>query len=80
MPTMSVRATVRRGRLVVDEPTELPEGTVLDLVIDDEGDEMDAEERAALHAAIARSLEQSRDGRTAPAEDILAELRSRRDR
>jgi len=31
----SIRARVRNGRLTVDEPTELPEGLVLDLVIDD---------------------------------------------
>jgi hypothetical protein len=34
---VSVRATVRNGRLIVDQPTDLPEGTVLDLVVDDEG-------------------------------------------
>ncbi|MDQ3034347.1 MAG: hypothetical protein M3Y87_18205, partial [Myxococcota bacterium] len=27
---MSVRATVRNGRLTLDEPTELPEGTPFD--------------------------------------------------
>lgn len=30
-----VRAQVKNGRLIVDEPTSLPEGTVLDLVLDD---------------------------------------------
>jgi hypothetical protein len=29
---ISVRARVRNGRLVVDEPTDLPDGTELDLV------------------------------------------------
>lgn len=32
-----VRARVQNGRLIVDDPTTLPEGTVLDLVCDDEG-------------------------------------------
>jgi hypothetical protein len=32
-----LRARVENGRLVLDEPTTLPNGTVLDLVLDDEG-------------------------------------------
>jgi len=44
---MSIRARVSLGRLVVDEPVDLPEGTVLDLVVDDEGDELDDDERRA---------------------------------
>lgn len=75
---MSVRATVRNGRLLVDQPTDLPEGTVLDLVVDDEGDELDDAERAALDRAISRSLDQAHEGRTAPGEAILAKLRARR--
>src|SRR5690606_33716021 len=65
---VSVRATVRNGRLIVDQPTDLPEGTVLDLVVDDEGDQLDDEERQALNAAISRSLAQADEVRTAPAE------------
>jgi hypothetical protein len=75
---VGVRATVRNGRLVVDEPTQLPEGTVLDLVMDDGGDELDEAGRAALDEAISRSLEDEREGRTAPAERILERLRARR--
>jgi hypothetical protein len=75
---MSVRAVVRRGRLVLDEPTELPEGSVVDLVIDDEGDELDEHERAARDAAISRSLRDAAAGRSAPADAILDRLRRRR--
>lgn len=75
---VSVRATVRNGRLVLDQPTDLPEGTVLDLVVDDEGDQLDDRERQALDAAITRSLEQSAQGRSAPVEQILNKLRARR--
>ena len=75
---MSVRATVRNGRIVVDQPTELPDGTVLDLVLDDEGDALDDREREALNAAISRSLSQSEEGRTAPADAIIDKLRARR--
>lgn len=75
---MSVRATVRNGRLIVDQPTELPDGTVVNLVLDDEGDDLDDREHQALNAAIARSLSQSNEGRTAPAEAIIDKLRARR--
>jgi hypothetical protein len=37
-----IRARVVNGRLQVDAPTSLPEGTVLNLVVDDEGDDLDA--------------------------------------
>lgn len=75
---MGVRATVRNGRLVVDEATLLPEGTTIDLVFDDEGDELDEQERQALHAAIDLSLRQAERGETAPASEILARIRAPR--
>ena len=77
---MAVRATVKNGRLVVDEPTQLPEGTVLDLVLDDEGDALDASERHALDASITASLEHAEAGRVAPASEVLGRLRARRAR
>lgn len=75
---MGVRATVRNGRLIVDQETDLPDGTVLDLVIDDEGDDLDQHELDALNAAISRSLDQAARGEVNPAEKILARLRERR--
>jgi hypothetical protein len=63
---------------VVDEETQLPEGTVLDLVIDDEGDELDERQRQALDAAISVSLDQAARGEVSPAEKVLARLRERR--
>ena len=75
---MGLRATVLNGRLVVDEATGLPDGTVLDLVIDDEGDDLDEAQRRALDAAIAISLRQADAGECAPAEEILTRLRTRR--
>jgi hypothetical protein len=72
-----LRARVENGRLVMDVPTTLPEGTVLDLVVDDEGDELDDEERKALHAALERSLKQAAAGQTRPASEIIDEIRRR---
>ena len=69
---------MKNGRLIVDMPTKLPEGTVLDLVIDDEGDDLSAKERKALHAEIRRSIREAKKGHTLPAAEVLAELRRRR--
>ena len=44
-----LRARVQKGRLVLDEPTKLPEGTVIELVADDGGDDLTEQERRALH-------------------------------
>lgn len=73
-----LKALVKDGRLILDEPTSLPEGTVLDLVVDDEGDNLDEEERAALHESLSTAWESIRRGRVRPASDIVNELQSRR--
>lgn len=70
-----IRAIVRNGRLVVDQPTGLPEGTVLDLVVDDEGDDLTAEEREVLNAAISRACASLDAGKGVPAADLIARLR-----
>jgi hypothetical protein len=74
----SLRARVQNGRLVLDEPTTLPEGTVIDLVADDEGDDLTDDERRALHEALAESWKSAEAGRLRPASAILDELRRRR--
>ena len=73
-----VRARVQNGRLVVDEPTSLPEGTVVDLVADDEGDDLTNDERTALHEALSASWNSAEEGQLRPAAEILDELRRRR--
>jgi hypothetical protein len=75
---MSIRASVVSGRLVVDERIDLPEGTVLDLVLDDEGDSLDERERAALETALQASYAEASRGDLRPASDLLRKLRARR--
>jgi hypothetical protein len=61
-----IRTTVRNGRIVVDEPTSLPDGHEVELrvVNDNELDaEMSEDERARLHASIARGIRDGRAGR-----------------
>jgi hypothetical protein len=74
----ALKARVHNGRLVLDVPSTLPEGTELDLVVDDHGDELDAEEREKLLASIDEGLADADAGRTVDASVVLAELRSRR--
>ena len=73
-----LRARVENGRLVLDESTNLPEGTILDLVADDDGDDLGVEERQALHDALSRSWTSAEAGRLRPASAILDELHQRR--
>jgi hypothetical protein len=73
---MTIKAHVRAGRLLVDEPTSLPDGTEIELLPLDPGDWLDEADRAALHEALGRSEADVAEGRLVDAEEILRELRS----
>ncbi len=75
--TMTLKARVKSGRLVVDEPTDLPEGTEVELLPLDLGDWLDDEDRAALHKALRDSEADVTAGRLVDADAVLRELRSR---
>ncbi len=74
----ALKARVRKGRLVVEDPVEFPEGTELELTIADPGDDLDDAERTALHEALAKAWESAKAGRSRPAEELIKELRSRK--
>jgi hypothetical protein len=74
----ALKARVEQGRLVVEEPVEFPEGTVLELAIVDPGDDLDETERAALHEALSRGWESAKAGEGRPAEELIQKLRSRK--
>jgi hypothetical protein len=76
----ALRATVQAGRLVLDEPVDLPEGTIVELMPVEQGDQLDDEDRARLHAALDRSRAGYLAGRGIPAEQVIAELRARANR
>ena len=73
---MTIKARVHAGRIIVDEPTNLPEGTEIELLPLDPGDWLDDADRAALHEALRQSDADAADGRLIEAEDVLRELRS----
>jgi hypothetical protein len=85
MPTMQpVKARVKNGRLVLDEPTDRPEGEEVDLVPVEEvlargGDFLDDDARAALHRSIEESFEDFERGDTVDAFEFLARLKARRE-
>lgn len=66
--THSLRATVKDGHLVLHEPVDLPEGTVVDRTPVDDGDDLDDDDRVRLHAALDRSQRDFLAGKGIPAE------------
>lgn len=74
----SLRARVKDGHLILDEPTTLPEGTMLNLVLDDEGDDLSLQERQVMDEAIARAWASAKAGKLRPVDQLIAELRARR--
>jgi hypothetical protein len=72
---MTIRARVRNGRLIVDQPTDLPDGTELELALVESRDELDEEDRARLQASLEAADEELRAGKGLPGEQIIAALR-----
>ena len=62
----------------MNEPTDLPDGTVLDVVVTDASDDLDDDERAELNASIDDGLSDMRAGGGVDASDVLSRLRARR--
>lgn len=75
-----LKAQVKAGRLTLDEPTDLPEGEIVypqavdGLVLVDR-DDVDVDERAALHAELEASITESDTGQTEDFAKFLSELR-----
>jgi predicted transcriptional regulator len=73
MTVQPLRAHVHNGRLLLDEPTDLPEGAEVNLAIVDE-DEMGEEERARLDAALERSMAQAKAGKLIDGDEVIGRL------
>jgi hypothetical protein len=73
----ALRAQVRGGRLVLDEPTDLPEGAEVEVAV--LGDALSPQERAKLHASLDRALEDSDARRGLDAWEFLVQFRARRE-
>ncbi len=74
-----VKAHVRNGYFVSDEPANLPEGTPveLQLVTTDPWADMAPEERAELEESIEEGFRDIENGDVVDAREFLAELRAK---
>lgn len=70
-----LKAHVKGGRLVVDEPVDLPEGSEVRVALVDEN-ELDDAERAELEAAIEESEAELDAGHGLTEDDLWARLRA----
>jgi hypothetical protein len=73
-----LKAHVHNGRLLLDEPTDLPEGEIVYLQPVEEHDHLDDEDRARPHEAPREGIEHMKAGQTIDATEALAELRAHR--
>jgi hypothetical protein len=73
----TLRARVTGGRLVLDEPSSLPEGTEVELIPADDIDDLDPAERARLHGFLADSIRKQVAGTGVPADEVLARVRAK---
>jgi hypothetical protein len=78
--TPPLKAHVHNGRLVLDEPTDLPEGELVYLqvvqgIVADAADDLDADDRARLHAELDTSIVEADAGQTEDFGDMVAALR-----
>ena len=74
---MTLRAHVKNGRLVLDEPTDLPDGADVELVPMQEIDELDPAERARLYGFLADSIRKHVPGSGVPAAQVIERVRGR---
>jgi hypothetical protein len=71
-----LKAHVRSGRLVLDEPTDLPEGSEVQVVVDEGA--LDDAERAKLEEALEASEAEFEAGQGITEEEFWARLRANR--
>lgn len=81
-PMHALKAQMKNGRLVLDEPTDLPEGEVVylqrvDGIVSAADGNMSSGERAALHQELEESLAEADAGETEDFRKVISELRSR---
>ena len=55
----------------MDEPTDIPEGSEIELVIADDDENLDEKERERLHRALRKSWASAKRGDTRPVREIM---------
>jgi len=74
---MHIKGRVEDGRIRVDEPSDLPEGTEVTLYVADVDDGLGDAEREELHRLLQESEEDVKAGRLVDAADVLKRIRER---
>jgi hypothetical protein len=76
-----VKAHVRNGYFVSDEPANLPEGMSVELQVltTDPWANMDPDERAEIEESIEEGFRDVENGDVVDAREVLAELRAKRE-
>jgi hypothetical protein len=79
IPMHALKAHVEKGRIVVEESVDLPDGTTLevDLRVPDGEDDLDGAERERLHEALDKAIDSVRAGRTVDADEAIRRVFSR---
>lgn len=72
----TIRVRVEGGRLIGEAPPGIPEGTVLELCLADEPEDMTSDELVALNASIEKGWIEMEAGLGRPAGEVIAELRT----
>ena len=72
-----LKAHVQGGRYIIDSPAKHPEGCELRLVPVD-GDQLDDEDRAQLHAALDEAAEEIERGEVVSEDAVWAALRKKK--
>jgi hypothetical protein len=72
----AIRPHAENGRVVLDEPLNVPDGTPLNIVPVNDGDDLDDEERAELHAALDEAEDDVAAGRVVTEDEVWARLRA----
>ena len=77
-----LKAHVKNGRLVLDEPTDLPDGEVVflqpvDGIVALDRDDYEEDERAELHRELAASIAEADAGLTEDFGAVIRDLRQR---
>ena len=75
MVVTALKAHVKNGRIIVDEPVDLPDGAEVKVYLYDAStDSLSEEERVALDAALARSLVEADAGKLVDADEVSGML------
>ncbi len=74
----ALKAHVRDGRLVVEEPASLPEGTEVEVYVPD-GEEFTPEERERLERALEEADQEFRRGEYVDGDQFITWLRAQRE-